>query len=294
MNQRDAEQENLKRTLESIMKDAIPETLDARMEKAMETFRDNLRGHPHIRRLNRKSAPGDFAREFFARWIHGWNLAWSAGFLFLAALAFSSLLIGGGNPTWADVAKQFKSIPFFHAAVYAKQLTSNQAMQFEIWMGEGGKVRLQYGSQVAFAGKQGIRKTYDILERREAPPDANLIHIVKLLNSAETFSLETVIHTVTGSMADLRPVPAKVEDVSDDISIFDLARDDSSESVRIWALQKSLLPIQMQQTDVKSGDCIEVFFSYLDQQPDAFFDPAKFEPILHDASKGPTEILSSF
>lgn len=293
MTNRDPEQELLKRTLESIMNDVIPEPLDARMEKAMETFRENLDGHPHIRRLNRNFSSSDRAQGFFFRWIRGWNLAWSAGFLFLAVFAVSSLLIGGGNPSWADVAKQFKSIPFFHAAVYAKQLTSHQAIQFEIWMGEGGKVRLQYGSQVAFAGKQGIQKTYDVLKRREVEPDDNVVHVVKLLNSAETFSLETVIHTVTGSMADLRPVPAKVEDVSEDISIFDLARDDVGESVRIWALQKSLLPIQMQQVNTKSGDCIDVFFSYLDQQPDAFFDPAQFEPILRDSSKGSTEVLNS-
>lgn len=288
MNRDDVEQETLKRTLESIMNDTIPESLDARMEKAVETFRENLQGHPHIRCLERKQSIG-----VFARWFHGWNMAWSAGFAVLAVLAVHSLLFGNGTPTWAEVTQQFKSIPFFHATVYAKQLTSPEAVQFEIWMGEGGKIRLRYGSQVAFAGKQGIKKTYDIRKRREVKPDSNVVHVANLLNSAETFSLESLIHTVTGSIADLRPVSSRVEDVSDDLSIFDLSRDSSSETVRIWALQKSLLPIQMQQVDSKSGDCIDVFFSYMDQQPNSFFDPAQFETLLRDSSKNPADILNA-
>jgi hypothetical protein len=161
-------------------------------------------------------------------------------------------------------------------------------------MGNGGKVRLRYGRQILFADQKGLLKTYDIVKRRESAPHEDALHVIKLIHAAETFSLETVIQTLTGNMDDLRPVPNRLEDVSNDISIFELSRENSDDSIRIWALSESLLPIQLQQKNTESGDSIDVFFSYQIQQPDAFFNPLRFQQILKDRSKNDTELLEAF
>ncbi|MBN2329504.1 MAG: hypothetical protein JXR73_20350 [Candidatus Omnitrophica bacterium] len=285
----DPTEETMKRMLQSIMNDPIPEPIDERMEKTLQTFRRNLPEHPYLRSKNRI--------RFFAKmptWFSGWNLAWSASLAIFLFLFIPSFLLGGGNPTWADVTQQFKSIPFFHATVYAKKITSKNAVQFEIWMGEGGKVRLRYGSQVVFADKKGFHKSYDILTRSAVKPDQDAMHVLQLINSAESFSLEAVIQILTGNMTELRALPTQVEGVSDDISIFELWRDNSPESIQIWALRGSLLPVQLQQKNRQSGESIDIFFSYLKQQPESFFDPTQFENILANSSKVPTELLEAY
>lgn len=289
MTQMNNEEQQGKRILESIMNNPLPDELNERMEKAVQTFRENLPGHPYICQKERNEN-----KRYFSRRFRSWNLAWVAGFVFLVLIPVYSLLFAGSTPSWADVTRQFKSIPFFHATVYAKKLTDKHAVQFEIWMGEGGKIRLRYGSQVVFAGKAGIVKTYDIIKRRTIKPADEAEHVIGLLNSAETFSLETVIQTVTGNMADLRPLTTRVEGVSADLSTFDLSRDNSSEEIRIWALRESLLPIQLQQKNKDSGESIDVFFSYLKQQPDSFFDPEVFEKQLRDFSTQTSELLDAF
>ncbi|MEW6238022.1 MAG: hypothetical protein AB1656_21750 [Candidatus Omnitrophota bacterium] len=282
-------EEEWKKILDETMNDPIPEKLDERMENAIRAFRGNLSNHPYIQSTNRRKE-----ENRWNIWLHSLKLAWPLALILIFVMTLHSFLFGNSNPSWAEVTKQFKSIPFVHAIVYAKEMTSVKAMQFEIWMGEGGKVRVGCGHQIVFADKRGIQKTYDILQRREAEADDSAVHVVKLLNSAETFSLETVIRTVTGHKADLRPVPSRVEGVSNDLRIFDLAPEKSSERIRIWTLRESLLPIQLQQRNLETGESIDVFFSYLQQQPDSFFDPRQFEAILQDASKEPAELIGTF
>ncbi|MGC9328040.1 MAG: hypothetical protein ACP5I1_10435 [Candidatus Hinthialibacter sp.] len=279
----------IKRMLQSIMNDPIPEPVDERMERTLQTFRRNLPEHPYLRANNRLLG---FSK--IIHWLRGWNLAWSASLALLLFLFIPLFLFGGGNPSWADVAQHFKSIPFFHATVYAKKITSKDAVQFEIWMGEGGKVRLRYGSQIVFADKEGFHKSYDILTRSAVKPDQDVMHVLQLIHSAESFSLEAVIQILTGNTAALRALPTQVEGVSDDISIFELWRDHSPESIRIWALRGSLLPVQLQQKNKQSGESIDIFFSYLKQQPESFFDPMQFEKILAHSSKIPTELLEAY
>jgi hypothetical protein len=108
--------------------------------------------------------------------------------------------------------------------------------------------------------------------------------MIEILNSAESFSLETVIHTLTGDMADLREIPTLVEGVSDDISIFELSKENSSKTTRIWTLRESLLPVHLRQNDLKHGETIDVLFSYTRQQPAEFFDSTNYEEILKDSS----------
>jgi len=283
------DEEELKRILDETMNDPIPEPLNERMENAIRAFRGNLPNHPYVQSMNRSKE-----ESRWNIWLHRWNLAWPLALILIFAMALHSYFFGNSNPSWAEVTEQFQSIPFVHAIVYAKDMTSASAIQFEIWMGEGGKVRVRCGRQIVFADKRGIQKTYDVLRRRETKPEDNAVHVVKLLSSAETFSLETVIRTVTGHKADLRPVPSRVEGVSNDLRIFDLAPENSNERIRIWTLRESLLPIQLQQRNLDDGESIDVFFSYLQQQPDSFFDPQQFEAILHDASKESADLLGAY
>ena len=98
-------------------------------------------------------------------------------------------------------------------------------------MGEGGKVRLRFGSQVIFAGKQGIVKTYNLYEKRVVTPHEEAVRVIEMLNAADTFSLETVIQTLTQDPTELRPVTSRVEGISEDLSVFDIISDNDSDNI---------------------------------------------------------------
>jgi len=267
----------IQEALENIMDENIPDPLNQRMDNSLQIFRENLSNHPSL-----QSRPNNTTN--WSEWIFGRNMAWSTFAITATVLIFSIMLFWNQTPTWAEVTRKFKSIPFFHASVYAKNLAASKALNIEIWMGTGGKIRLCYGPQIVFANKSGQHNTYNVLSRRKVKPEKFATDMIEILNSAESFSLETVIHTLTGDMADLREIPILVEGVSDDISIFELAKENSSKTTQIWTLRESLLPVQFRQNDLKDGEILDVFFSYTHQQPAEFFDSTNYEKILKDSS----------
>ncbi len=277
MTQLNSDEKIIQKALENIMDDNIPDPLNQRMEKSLQIFHENLSNHPSLQRRCNNHAN-------WSEWIFGRNMAWSTFAIAATILIFSIMLFWNQTPTWAEVTRKFKSLPFVHASVYAKSLVSSKALNIEIWMGSGGKIRLRYGPQIVFANKNGQHITYNVLSRKQAKPEKFATDMIEILNSAESFSLETVIHTLTGDMADLKEIPTLVEGVSDDISIFELSKENSSKTTRIWTLRESLLPVHLRQTDLKEGDSIDVLFSYTRQQPAEFFDAENYEKILKDAS----------
>ncbi len=277
MTQLNPDERMIQEAFESIMDDKIPDPLNQRMDNSLQIFRDNLSNHPGLQdRPNNKTN--------WSEWLFGRKMAWSTVAMAATFVIFFIMIFGNQTPTWAEVSRKFKSLPFFHASVYAKNLVASKALNIEIWMGSGGKIRLRYGPQIVFANKNGNQVTYNVLSRKRVKPEEFATDMIELLNSAESFSLETVIHTLTGDMADLREIPTLVEGVSGDISIFELAKEDSSKTTRIWTLRESLLPVHLRQSDLQHGETIDVLFSYTRQQPAEFFDSNNYEKILKDAS----------
>ncbi|HQP98047.1 MAG TPA: hypothetical protein PLY86_06315, partial [bacterium] len=131
--------------LKDRMKDDPPADLISRMEDRLSDFRGKLPEHPYIRSLEH----GDAGFLSFLRSPYRLRWASAVGIVLLAAI---SLWMGGPNQaTWAEVAERFRSIPFFSATVYFKEDALSEPIQFELWMGRGGKARMRYGKQVLFA-----------------------------------------------------------------------------------------------------------------------------------------------
>ena len=269
--QLDPNEQSIKELLDKTMSDDISEELDERMERAFGSFREKLSEHPYYQ------STSSFRRF---QWFYGWNLTWSTGVAFLVLIFISISLLTNQSPTWADVAQQFKSISFFHATFNIRKVDSPQAIQFEFWMGNGGKFRLQYGPQVVFANQAGITNAFDASTRQSVEPPDFLKDVVNHINSADHFSLETVLNSFTGNVSDLRPVPNRVEEVSNDISIFDLQLENTNETIRIWALRESMLPIYLKFANLENGISYNTFFSYQQEQPDTFFDAKSYEDSL--------------
>lgn len=264
----DINEMKLQKIVEDSMNDDISEELDERMERAFSSFRDKLTEHSYYQ----SSSPLSGFRGFYC-----WNLAWSTGVAFLVFVFVSISILTNQPPSWADVSQQFKSISFFHATVNVRKLDSSQAIQFEFWMGNGGKFRLQCGSQIVFANQEGIQNTFDTQSNTRVEPHDFLIDVINHINAADHYSLETVLNSFTGNFSDLRPVPNRVEGVSNDISIFDLHLEDTNQAIRIWALRESMLPIFLKFANLENGISYNAFFSYQQEQPDTFFDAQSFE-----------------
>ncbi len=288
MNPQRDELDQVKRIVKQTMNQELPADLQRRMEQSMVAFRQNLSDHPAVKARERKQQQGWFGGVIFAK------LAWTTVGAFVMTVLFSFFLFGNSSPTWAEVARHFQSIPFFHATVYFKANTFAQPFQFEIWRGEGGKIRLRFDKQIIFADQAGIQCAFDVIRRKLVEADSEAVEIVQILNSAETFSLETVIRCFAGDIADLRPVPNRVEGVSHDLSIFDLTNEQNAEWIRIWTLQESLLPILLKKWDPEGGESVEVVFSYLDQQPESFFDAEAFREVFRDPKKDEMDLIFAF
>ncbi len=283
------DEEQMKKELHQLMSDDIPPDVNERMEKALLTFRENLAYHPAVK--------NDEARQKQSEgipWFYRWNLAWAGAVGIIAMIFLTVLFWSNQTPTWAEVAQQFKTISFFHATVHAREIHSSHALQFEFWMGEGGKFRLRYGTQIAFANRQGIQKAFDISTRESDEPHKVLQNVIEYLNTAEDFSLKTVIQSFTGNMEDLQPIPNRVKEVSTDINIFELKRENTNETLRIWTLRDSLLPVYLKLIEHDKSITYDIFFSYLKEQPSEFFDPNQFEETLADLSISMKDLIMAY
>lgn len=279
----------LKRRLDPIMKEDLDSNLENRLECSLNQFRQSLPHHPLLSDSPIRKRWGNWRA-----WFQPMRLVWTSGLAFLFVVVFVFLMMSQSRPTWAKVVWQFRSLSFFQATVYVKDHPLAETNQFDLWMGKGGKVRLRYGNQIVFADPNGIRAAYDVVYREKIKPKDDAAYIISLLKSTDTFSLEKVIHSLAGDISHLQVEPNYVNDVSGDLKIFVLDDPKSEEWIRIWTLQESLLPILLRKWNPRTRQSVEVVFSYLEQQPDSFFDPQAFEKILKDPTKGPEDLLYSY
>ncbi|HQO36633.1 MAG TPA: hypothetical protein PLG59_18360, partial [bacterium] len=257
--------------LKDRMKDDPPADLISRMEDRLSDFRGKLPEHPYIRSLEH----GDAGFLSFLRSPYRLRWASAVGIVLLAAI---SLWMGGPNQaTWAEVAERFRSIPFFSATVYFKEDALSEPIQFELWMGRGGKARMRYGKQVLFAEKGKVLKAFHLEARTEVPPNPMAEQILSKLGSGESFSLETVLQSCAGKLSGFLPVSNAEALIAEDLTIFDVTNDRTPEWLRIWALRESKLPLRVRFWDPRDAECMDMLFSYSRQQPDECFDADVFE-----------------
>jgi hypothetical protein len=97
------------------------------------------------------------------------------------------------------------------------------------------------------------------------------------MGDAEGFSLETVIRGIPGGeLVDVTPLVNTDAVISEDLVVFDVEHEKSTQWFRIWALRESKLPVRIRMWDPTDGECADVLLTYSKQQQEIFFDPEEF------------------
>ncbi len=275
-----------KDTVEDMVKDVmskkIPAEVDQRLRGQLGTFRTLLDARSLAMR------PGN---RLLRATIRTMAAVAAAVVLFVAAgLVFD----GEAPPSWAEVLERFDSTPFFNATVYVKQHAMAEPVQLEVWMAQGGKLRLRAGNQVIFGENgQTIETVAFAPEAQHADGVQNargtVDVIVAAVGQAEDFSFDTFVQALP--LGDHLSVPLTNQNasVSRDLVVFDITNDNSPEWVRIWALRESRLPVRVLYWDPRSAASVDVALSYANQQPPEFFDPAAFKQNLSKSTWRPAD-----
>jgi len=266
------------------MKDEVPAEVRSRLHAQLGAFRDHVSYREAMRPRGRRVLRVAFR---------------SAAAIAGAAIIFgiASVVFGTGPaPTWADVLEQFESTPSVNATVYVKSSAVAEPVQLELWMAQGGRLRLRAGNQVVF-GEKG--RTVATVSLADAPDASNSVlhaqrsvqQIVNVVARAETFSFDTLVQALPfeGTRTLSAPLANQNASVSNDLIVFDIACDQSPEWVRIWALRESRLPVRFIYWDPRNGSSVDVALSYGNQQPPEFFDPEAFRAHLAGGAAGPVE-----
>ena len=188
---------------------------------------------------------------------------------------------GRGSIAWADVARQFQSVPFFNAAIYIKDGATSEPVQMELWWRHDGHTRLRIGTQVVFSLNGQAIRAFDVQTRQPVEPNRTAAGFLARIAEANEFSLDAVIDTMFGGQAkEVTPQVNASATISQDMVMFDIEMPHSPESVRIWALRESRLPIRIRIRNPHTGDASDAIFEYSEGQPEAFFDPNAFANLL--------------
>ena len=100
----------------------IPENLEKQLKKMLNHFRQDLREHPYVQRLERHGFPPRRNLIFFPRrWVRPLLLV---GVGLAAAIVLGFLILGNNTPTWAQVQERFGATPFFAAKIYKRDITA--------------------------------------------------------------------------------------------------------------------------------------------------------------------------
>ncbi|MBN2309705.1 MAG: hypothetical protein JXR94_12070, partial [Candidatus Hydrogenedentes bacterium] len=173
----------------TIQKD-LPPDVEGRLRTQLGAFRERLHG----------AAPADGYR---ARLAPAWLVRTGSVAVALALVAgvFLFALGRSAKPTWADVSRRFDSVPFFYATIYFKSDAVARPVQVELWMQQGGRLRLRAGNHVVFGneGRPAETVTFDAGRAGDAGyADARqmIAEIAATLGDADAFSLDTLLRAL--------------------------------------------------------------------------------------------------
>ena len=218
----------------------------------------------------------------------------------LIPLAAAVLIVAGcwflfassSNLTWAEVRTNFREVPFFNATLYITQNPAEPAERVELWMAKDGRLRIHQAGRVYLADKGELLGVWDAasrkpiqvaelsaLQRRDLHMDEAL-SLVDLFADMEAFSLDALLSHFGGQQSISPPLPNAEAAVSHDIEVFDVTNDVSPEWMRVWVLQDAGLPVRMRIWDPRDGDCTEMLFDYMREQPAEAFDPDALAAVI--------------
>lgn len=181
--------------------DASPE-IRLRLRRSLAGFREDLKRHPYVRRLDRDAERARRPRSAF--WTPRRSIPAAVAALACLVLLLM-LLLGKSPPTWAQVAERFRSVPSFSASIYLRGGVLGPAEPVELWVGRGGRSRIRVGDQIVFAKGGTVLRAFDLRERRRAEPDRRTLKVLEMLGDNGEFSLETAIRFLSGELVDATP-----------------------------------------------------------------------------------------
>ncbi len=299
----------------------VPEHLEKQLQKTLNAFRQDMREHPYIRRLERHGFPLKRNLIFFSRpWVRPFLLA---GMGLAAAVVLGFLILANNPPTWAQVQERFGSMPFVAAKIYTRDIKIAgyplnplaEPKLVEVWAGYGNHVRIRSGSTVTFTDKGEILNTFDLITRSEADTDSITYLIVNKFGKSDTISLDLMLRVENPLSPDDIPewfpkgffskewsskrlvdtTPLVISDplASKELVVFDHEFGYAGEKTlkaRVWALRDSRLPIRvviwLRDYDgdwrLVRSPVWDMVFTYSKKQPKEFFDPKAFAAKLKD------------
>lgn len=271
----------------------LPEDLERRMRRSLDGFRGDLAEHPYVRRTGGEADRRRGGLPALVRWVL--RPAVAAGVAVALVLIALHLTAGDVPLTWAAVAKQFRSVQFFSATVYFKDNVLGETRELELWMGQGGRVRIRVGSQVIFGQGGKPTKVFDIKTRQAVEPDRLAARLLEMLGGGPEFSLEVVVQAFSGGeIKDATPLVNADATISEDLVVFDMVAREGAEWGRVWALKQSRLPVRIRVWNPGDGGCVEALFSYTREQPAEFFDPDAYAAILKNSGAGKATLAYAF
>ncbi|MBI5094636.1 MAG: hypothetical protein HZB26_19650 [Candidatus Hydrogenedentes bacterium] len=187
--------------------------------------------------------------------------------------------------TWAEVRSTFRQVPFFSASIYITRDPAKPSEHVELWMARDGRLRLHQGGRVFLANKGKLlgvwdaasKKRIDItvlteLQRRDLHMDEALA-LVDLFADMNAFSIDALLAHFCGRQTISPPLPNAEPSVSRGIEAFDVTNDANPEWMRVWVLKEAGLPVRFRWWDPRDGECSEMLFDYMREQPAEAFDP---------------------
>ena len=219
-----------------------------------------------------------------------WRLIMKSTFMKFAAAAviIIAVLIGINpfgdsktNVVWADVAKNFESVPFFHLTIYFGSDLSDQSKKIEIWKSEDLRVRVHNDDTVIFADYSSNEEgKFTIFNRlTKEPQDSNGMGPLfpTVLWKEGRFSLDTLTRSFPPGVKGITPVETSETAVSRETVLFEARYETTPQRIRIWAFRNSKLPIRLNYSDSTNNESNDFLFDYSEQKDPSFFDPVAFE-----------------
>ena len=298
----------------------VSEPLEKQLQKTLHAFRQDMREHPYVRRLERHEFPLKRRLIFFSRsWVRP-LLAAGMGLAIVVIAVF--LILGNKPPTWAQVQERFRSMPFVATKIYIRDIKLDgyplnplaEPKLVEVWAGYGNRMRIRSGNAVTFADKGQILSTFDLITRSETDTDSVTYFLVNKFGKSDTISLDSILMVKNPLSPDHIPewfpkgffsrewsskrvdtTPLVISDpvASKELVVFDHDFGYAglkTLKARIWALRDSRLPIRVivwlrdYDSDWRliRSPVWEIVFTYSKKQPKEFFDPQAFAAKLKD------------
>ncbi len=275
--------EKIEEILKSLGTEKIPEDIQILAKETSDKFSKELAQEKHPKQ--------NIMTFIFENRIS--KLAAAAAIIIVVLFGLNKF--GNSSIAWADVVEKFQSVEFFSAVFYEKDDALDEPEQIELWMGQGGNVRMRMGSQVIFGQGGKITKAFDMSNRSQVEPDSRGERMLEMLSSSKgQFSLGTILNIAAkGGLTDVTPLVNSDAKISEDLVVFD-SQLYETQWMRIWALRESKLPVHIRIWDSRDGYCLDAFLTYSNKQPDEFFDPNAFDKVFRQQQENNTNIVYAF